>query len=423
MIKDLQRRASSLKKTLSLVQKEKDNANVELQDSLERRNLLSNQNLNISETRKIVEHSISELKSKLPSYERGISNLERKEGEALATIEYLQDESNLLEHQNQRFQDRLRERGLQLWVRSSLRSSSPLVRGAVVKGTANFVEPVLEGIGKFADFNEHLARNLTSHMNERVPAVVQPYYSAFVSYIVVLFPIVLVASILIKLKRRLFRMTSGHFIVLGNVYLGLLSVGCLSASFLGSVDVLTTFRQSRIVLSQVLLLSHVFLYLIHFSLHLTLALRTHSRKAMVHAVLILLVGLDFGVNCLHPSKRADVGPVGKVSYFWYSAVFCVILVQLLAWRLSVYAERRERGFQKGNCGGATVMDLYLGVAKIGENAMADGCGLPYRCGGGAGGGEGASGVRGLMSLRVSSGRGVDGTTKMRAEDSTAVKEL
>lgn len=328
-VTQLLRQHENLEQKIILHTEERDAATESLLNAVGRKNTLLKERENAAETREEVERSLSELYSQMPRYTKTLDILKKQSNDANRIIERLRNQHFWVMHQNKRLADALRERGLEHWVERSVKDSvSPFVSDALVQGTASVVEPVLDGIEKLATANDVLSKRMSLKLRERVPIVEKPFYAGFVTYLVLLFPTVLVISLALKVKRGISKLSVGHMAIVGNFYFLLLSGGCFIATLLGSVDVLQTFRHHNLQMFDFVMVLHGTLFATHVLAHIRAALQVRDKTALIHTFLLFTIGLHFFVHSYRHAMHNEDPHVDKRSYLVYTGIFLFVLYEL-----------------------------------------------------------------------------------------------
>lgn len=328
-IRRLRQKSRDLQDLLQVYHREQDDVSVDFEEALQRRQTISKSRDYVERLRRKVEYDLDEYHRQMPYYKQTLQILQRRAKDAVTDIGGMQRKQTLLLRQKARLVEEFRRRGLEHWVESLLKDTvSPFLTDAFVQGTANVVEPVLDGIGKLAEVNDDLTRRMSTRLRNRVPLVEKPFYSGFVTYTVLLCPLVLVISILMKIKRGLAKLTTGHIMILGNFYFGVLSGGCFVATILGSVDVLLTFRRSNIRMFDFIMAVHGLLFIVHILLHVSFASRFRDRTSLTHIALLLTLGLHFFIHSYRHALRHEDPDVDKHSYIFYTCIFFYALYGL-----------------------------------------------------------------------------------------------
>lgn len=312
--------------------------------ALQRRTQVAADAHDAQEGRRDLERSLHVHHAKVQQYARALHVLGRKHAASHAAMAQLQQQHTKVRAQTRRDTLDLRDHGLQHWVNRSLAGSvsNAMLRGAVVKGTTTLVEPVLQGMERLADANDHLTNEMSAQLGPRLPMEAQPFYAGFIAYVVLLCPLVLVISMMLKVKRHLSRMSAVHFAMLGNLYFGLLSLGCLTATMVGSVDVLSTFQQSHVSLSHVLLALHATLFSAHVCSHIVTAIGTRDQVMVTHTITLLGIGSHFTIHSFRHSLRRELLHVCGTTYFVYTFLFGYLVYQLATLRSVSQAEDKVK---------------------------------------------------------------------------------
>ena len=271
---------------------------------------------------------IAQLTNRLSRYEHTLTILNNQEHDAKSAVDRLRADVFWVMRHNARLADALRERGLEHWVENSVKDTvGPFVSDALVQGTASVVEPVLDGIETLALVNGHLSDTMKHTLRHRVPIVEKPFYAGFVTYVVLLAPTVMVASLVLKVKRGISRLSLRHVVILGNLYFLLLSAGCFVATLLGAVDVLFTFRHYNLRFFDFAMVIHGFLYVSHVLSHVRLLWLTRERGGIIHVLLLCIVGLHFFVHSYRHAMHHEDPHVDKEAYLFYTGIFLFVLYE------------------------------------------------------------------------------------------------
>lgn len=328
-VTELLRHNENLEQKIISHTEERDAATEALLNAVGRKNALQKERQNAAETREEVERSLHQLYSKMPRYTKTLEILKKQSNDADRVIERLRNQNFWVMQQSKRLADALRKRGLEHWVEKSVKDSvSPFVSDVLVQGTASVVEPVLDGIEKLAAANGELSQRMSLKLRERVPIVEKPFYAGFVTYIVLLFPTVLVISLVLKVKRGFSKLSVGHLVILGNFYFLLLSGGCFVATLLGSVDVLQTFRHHNLQMFDFVMVLHGILFAGHVMTHIRVALQEHDKNALIHTFLLFTIGLHFFVHSYRHAMHNEDPHVDKRAYLVYAGIFLFVLYEL-----------------------------------------------------------------------------------------------
>lgn len=319
----------NLKDDITHNHREKRRAAEGVRMALDRRNKLAVAASDISKQRYGVEKDLEILQKKLSDYSSVLRTLHHRAEAARDSIDRIEDSGRNVLRQRKNITSNFLRHGLEHWVDNSLsKSVSPFVKDAVVQGTAQFVEPVLEGIERLANANEQLNTRVSAEIEDRVSIVDTPFYSGFIAYIVVLIPVVLTTSMILRLKRQILHMKPEHFTVIGNVYFGLMSLGWYTTTSLFSIDISIALRRSHSWIFQLLMTAHVLCYLLLMSLHFCVAMQTKKPTAMLHLMILLSIGLHFMIQQFHHSSQVQMSQANKTAYLVYTLLFGFILYQI-----------------------------------------------------------------------------------------------
>lgn len=323
-----------------------ERATAQFHRSLRRLSSLSAQRATVQKSLHAINRQLKEYYRQAPLYDRTLNILNAKAGAAILEINRLRTSKYSVMHEKAILQDHFRHRGLGAWVQKYIKGAvNPLVAGAVVEGTANVVEPMLDGIEKLADINDDLAKRMADQLSYSVPIVEKPFYAGVVTYTVLLLPLVLVTSILLKIKRGMRKFSIGHCIILGNFYFTLLSGGCFFATLLGKVDVLQTFRHVNLGMFDMIMVLHGLLYMVHVALHISMAVRSRDKSLGLHTLLLGIIGSHFFIHSYLHAMRNEDPHVDTRAYAVYTGVFAFILY---TWTVKHIRTSMERNSMKLN---------------------------------------------------------------------------
>lgn len=313
-----------------------------LHHALHRRNLL----LSEKHAAELLNHDlhthIAQLHTRVPRYDQTLAILARQADDARAAIDTLRSEAFWLVRHNARLADALRQKGLEHWVQNSVKDSvAPFVSDALVQGTASVVEPVLDGIERLAIANGHLSDTMKDTLRSRVPIVDKPFYAGFVTYLVLLAPVVLVTSLVLKVKRGFSKIALAHLVIIGNLYFLLLSGGCFVATVLGAVDVLLTFRHYNLSLFDSAMVIHGLFYVSHVLSQVRLSLQTREKSGLIHVLLLCVVGMHFFVHSYRHAMHHEDPHVDKKAYFFYTGIFLFVLYDRIVKQLRRQGHSRD----------------------------------------------------------------------------------
>lgn len=300
---------------------ERAQAGVRKRDRLEARE-------QVSVLRRMSEERLAEVRRQIPLVDTTLQSVTFQLKHALEQLDALRIRKFAMLQQREKMFHEFRHTGLEHWVESSLRDSvSPFVSDALVQGTASVVEPFLDGIEHLADVNDVLAKLET--FKETVPiAYRSPFYSGFVTYLVILLPMALVVSVLLRVKRAWSKLSLRHYLVLSNFYFAVMSAGCCIASLLGSVDVLQTFRRHNFRVFEFAMFLHGLGFMMHTMLHAVLAVLHKTRGACMQISLVLVVGMHFFFHSYRHTLRREVSHVDAGSYSLYTCCLLYVLYEL-----------------------------------------------------------------------------------------------
>lgn len=323
LIKALKQEDHLLKAKLREYRKKYDTASEIFQESINHKRSISDSRDQAYHLRTMVERDLDEIRKHIPNYDRSLSILGRKADRAKDDLQELEEKKAFLLSERIKLINEFREKGLEHWVESALKDSvTPFMKDAFVEGTANFVEPVLDGLEKLASAQEDFSKRMSAELHERVPIAEKPFYVGFVTYTVLLVPLVLLMSVVFRLKRHLSSFTRSHFSLLMTGYFGLLSSGCFIATAFWSIDVLQMFREDFMHVFHFLMLLHGILFTLVIYHYFDVYNRTRTRGALRRALLVLTIGAHF---VIHSYQHAMDGESPHVE-MWIFLCYTLILV-------------------------------------------------------------------------------------------------
>lgn len=325
-IKSLRARLRGLNKDLLDQHQEKNNAMDAFMKSLEHRNSIASKTHEISEERRSLEKDLFKVRSQLSDHEGSLRELKNRAQVARNSIKALEHTRISVLKQNKNINDDFQSHGLQHWVNSSLNKSpmNSIIRGAFVQGVT-FVEPVLDGFERLTDVNNKVTNTMASELQRNLPLAARPFYAGFVTNLVLLTPVVLAVSIVLRIKRGFNRMTLGHLMILTNGYFALLSLGCFAATTFTSVDVLANLRHSDQAIFQLLMGVHAALFIALFVAHLTIAVRTKRKIAYIHTIMLFVVGSNFAIQAFGQSTKGELSKMDTMAYALNTTIFGLVL--------------------------------------------------------------------------------------------------
>lgn len=316
-------------------------ANKSLQTSKSREQLIRSQRNQLFQSRKKVQNQLELLRPRLLRYDATLKVLREQVSLAIRDIERLRTKKFWLLQYLNKLDDDLREKGLERWVGGAVKGTlNPLVADALVQSTASIVEPVLESLERFAQVEGKWENVMKGRLRTRVPLVDRPFYSGFVTYAVLLCPLVLVLSVVSRVRRSLAKIGVIHILVLANFYFMVLCAGCFCATVVGKVDVLFTLRtMNRRVFDAVMLL-HGAMFLPHVVLHAIVAIRARSLPAVSRVAALTVIGLHYFVHMWRHAVRHEDPHVDRYAYLLYTAVFGFLFYELVTKRIQKGQDRQ-----------------------------------------------------------------------------------
>ncbi|PXF48592.1 hypothetical protein BWQ96_01761 [Gracilariopsis chorda] len=300
-------------------------------ESLHRRNALSQATETARRARLLVERDIEYFKGHAVLQEESLNHLKSQVSKAKVLMNKLVERYNRGLKDEEHLKERFREHGLEHWVESSMRQSlNPVVLDAIMQGTEYVVEPMLEGIEKLATVNDEIADTVSQRLKNRISMAQKPFYSGFVSYTVLLCPLVILMSVLTRIRRSFSQLSSMHLIILMSLYYTLLTLGCLLALLIGSVDVLQTFRSNHLHLFNFLLVFHSSVYILLVVLHLFRSVMFRSIDGFGHFLILAAIGGQFINDAERQTLANQSLRVDPWVYLVYTAVLCFVLFELVS---------------------------------------------------------------------------------------------
>ncbi|CAN8065063.1 unnamed protein product [Agarophyton chilense] len=232
----------------------------------------------------------------------------------------LKDKTQLAEY--------FREHGLEHWVENSVKGTvNPIVLDAIMQGTGYVVEPMLDGIEKLASMNDEVVTAVSKRLKTQTSLANYPFYSGFVSYAVLLCPLVIMVSILTRVKKGISRLSRTHWIILGTFYFVMVTGGFLAATMFGSVDVLQTFKLHNVHVFNSVLVLHGLAFLVYVLLHFYNMIQVPRQEAVSHFLVVALIAVHFFIRSQEQSLTAEGLQVDVWTYFVYSAVLSFVLYE------------------------------------------------------------------------------------------------
>eukprot|EP00178_Gracilaria_changii_P028316 TRINITY_DN98_c0_g1_i1.p1 TRINITY_DN98_c0_g1~~TRINITY_DN98_c0_g1_i1.p1 ORF type:complete len:516 (-),score=77.26 TRINITY_DN98_c0_g1_i1:4001-5548(-) len=297
---------------------------------LRKRNALSQAWENAHRARLRVERDLDFFQTHSVLQDETLKQLESQTKASASQLEKLKNKHTHVLQSKAKLAEDFREHGLEHWVQNSVKGSvNPVVLDAIMQGTGYVVEPMLDGIEKLAAMNNEVASAVSRGLNEQSSLESYPFYSGFVSYTVLLCPLVIVTSLLTRLKKGISRLSRTSWIVVGTFYFFLITGGCLAATMLGSVDVLQTFRLHNVHMFNSLLVVHGCLYLLYALLHLYNVIKVPKQEAVSHFLVVSMVGVHSFIRFQKQSLSEEGLEVDTWAYFVYSAVFSFVLFEMV----------------------------------------------------------------------------------------------
>ncbi|KAJ8901583.1 hypothetical protein NDN08_003791 [Rhodosorus marinus] len=169
--------------------------------------------------------NLQSVKSALPALTRNLDSLEAERRTAEVDLKHAQTRLEDLKDRLDNVEDGLKHLDLETWLSESA-SISPMMREAF-KLTRDTMNPAIEGLS-----------TIKQTMGGSNPSSLNSFMLAILLYLMVLFPIVLVLSVLFQVKRSLSNLTLDHVVMMGSGYFGVLSCLCTFATLLYWRDLL-----------------------------------------------------------------------------------------------------------------------------------------------------------------------------------------
>lgn len=326
--------STHLKQALHHYRHQNLHANNSLQLSKSRTQQLRLQHDQLLQSRKRVQTQFELLQRRLLRYDSTLNILRGQIARAIRDIELLRTKKFWLVQHLRQLDDDLREKGLERWAGEAVKGAlNPVMANALVQGTTSVVEPVLEGIERFAEVEGHLEDNMKVRLRTRIPLVDRPFYSGFVTYIVLLCPLVLVLSVLVRVRRRMEKIRLIHVVVLTNFYFAVLCAGCFCATVIGKVDVLLTLRAMNRRVFDALVVLHGGIYVPHVLLHAFVVAKARSIGSVSHVVALVVIGVHCFLHMWRHAARHEDPHVDRHAYLIYTAIFGFVLYELRVKRI------------------------------------------------------------------------------------------
>jgi len=220
---------------------------------------------------------------------------------------------------------KFKDRGMTNWVEMQAQQLPPLLQGTLLK-TTHALGPLFEGFEEASNLNARVVDEVKERVQGYLPLVQSsPFYGGILFYVIILFPMVLFVSAAMKLNSRLKTMTISHYLVLSNLYFGVLSVLCLFMSYLSGADVLLVFHHRNESLEGTFVVVHGFFYVVHLGLHFLSAVTRRDGREVAQFLSMFIVGTHY---FLHVYARAVLNedPVMDLrAYVLYAAIFLFTL--------------------------------------------------------------------------------------------------
>ncbi|KAI0563033.1 hypothetical protein FGB62_47g010 [Gracilaria domingensis] len=295
---------------------------------LRRRNALSQALENAHRARLRVERDLDFFQTHSVLQDETLRQLESQRKDSAFHMKELQKKFNLVLEDKAQLAEDFRDHGLEHWVENSVKGTvNPIVLDAIMQGTGYVVEPMLDGIEKLATMNNEVASVVSRGITSRVSLASYPFYSGFVSYTVLLCPLVIVVSVLTRIKKGISRLSRTNWIALGTFYFLLVTAGCLAATIFGSVDVLQTFRLQNVHVFNSVLVIHGFTYFFYVLLHLYNLIQVPGQVAFSHFVVVTTIGIHFLLRSQKQSLKVEGLKVDMWTYIVYNAVLAFVLYE------------------------------------------------------------------------------------------------
>ena len=354
-IKALRREDHLLKEQLRESRKKYDAASEIFQESINHKRSISDSRDQVYHLRTTIERDLDEIRKHIPNYDRSLSILGTKANRAKDDLQDLEERRDFLLSERMKLINEFHDKGLEHWVESALKDSvTPFMKDAFVEGTANFVEPVLDGLEKLASAQADFSKRMSAELHERVPIAEKPFYVGFITYTVLLAPVVLLMSVVFRLKRHMASFNRSHFSLLMIGYFGLLSIGCCIATAFWSIDVLQMFREDFRHVFHFLLFLHGVLFALVTYHYFEVYIRTRTTGALRRALLVLTIGVHFVIYSYQHAMEGESPHVEMWVFLCYTLVLVCIFYDRIRKPTFLSSHEQEltlKSFvsQKGTC--------------------------------------------------------------------------
>ncbi|GAB0489354.1 hypothetical protein MMPV_000572 [Pyropia vietnamensis] len=265
------------------------------------------------------------LRKELPLYHERLGQLKEVAVENGQMAQQLEHNITELTEQYVKLVIQFKDRGMTNWVEMQAQQLPPLVRGTLIK-TTHALGPLFEGFEEVSGLNARVVEEVKERVQTYMPLVKSsPFYGGILFYIIILFPMVLFVSAAMKLNSHLKTMTISHYLVLSNLYFGVLSLLCLFMSYISGADVLLVFRHRNESLEGTFVVLHGLFYVLHLGLHFLSALTRRDGREVAQFLSMFIVGTHY---FLHVYARAVLNedPVMDLrAYVLYAAIFLFTL--------------------------------------------------------------------------------------------------
>ncbi|KAK1866892.1 hypothetical protein I4F81_009404 [Pyropia yezoensis] len=265
------------------------------------------------------------LRKELPQYHKRLGQLKEVAVENGQMAQQLEHNITELTEQYVQLVLQFKDRGMTNWVEMQAKQLPPLVQGTLIK-TTHALGPLFEGFEEASNLNARVVEEVKERVQTYMPLIKSsPFYGGILFYIIILFPMVLFVSAAMKLNSHLKTMTISHYLVLSNLYFGVLSLLCLFMSYLSGADVLLVFHHRNESLEGTFVVLHGLFYLLHLALHFLSALTRRDGREVAQFLSMFIVGTHY---FLHVYARAVLNedPVMDLrAYVLYAAIFIFTL--------------------------------------------------------------------------------------------------
>ncbi|OSX69057.1 hypothetical protein BU14_1916s0001 [Porphyra umbilicalis] len=268
---------------------------------------------------------LDSLRKELPQYHERLGQLKEVATENGQMAQTLERNITELTEQYVALVVKFKDRGMTNWVEMQAQQLPPLLQGTLLK-TTHALGPLFEGFEEASNLNARVVDEVKERVQGYLPLVQSsPFYGGILFYVIILFPMVLFVSAAMKLNSRLKTMTISHYLVLSNLYFGVLSVLCLFMSYLSGADVLLVFHHRNESLEGTFVVVHGFFYVVHLGLHFLSAVTRRDGREVAQFLSMFIVGTHY---FLHVYARAVLNedPVMDLrAYVLYAAIFLFTL--------------------------------------------------------------------------------------------------